>query len=172
MFMLLALSPVFSAERIKQMLMQFDNHDKDVEVGYIIQVTSPSGKQQNFKKESVIDKEFSFCPLLETGKFNIKVYIVVPSDEKATKLYAKSEFYISGDETSVQARITYGRNNIVWCQSQSINVKPCTLYILKNYQEGMQGRFDEEDEKSTDSAETFPASLWDVKVKSRYGKSQ
>ena len=81
--------------------------------------------------------------------------------------WMKSDFFISGDETSVDAALSFGSCNVVWCKDSS-DAKSCHLRIVKKYPAELQGRFDEDDAKTTKSVETFPASKWDVQVESVY----
>ena len=129
-------------------------------------MTSPSGKQTTFKEEDLTAKVLGY-ELAEKGIYNIETYFFIPKEGKNVKYMAKSDFFISGDETSVDAALSFGSCNVVWCKDSS-DAKSCHLRIVKKYPAELQGRFDEDDAKTTKSVETFPASKWDVQVESVY----
>ena len=162
----MTLFSAFSLQGQGFMTLSCENRDEDVKASLAIKMTSPSGKQTTFKEEDLTAKVLGY-ELAEKGIYNIETYFFIPKEGKNVKYMAKSDFFISGDETSVDAALSFGSCNVVWCKDSS-DAKSCHLRIVKKYPAELQGRFDEDDAKTTKSVETFPASKWDVQVESVY----
>lgn len=162
----MTLFSAFSLQGQGFMTLSCENRDEDLKASLAIKMTSPSGKQTTFKEEDLTAKVLLY-ELAEKGMYNIETYFIIPKEGKNVKYMAKSDFFISGDETSVDAALSFGSCNVVWCQDSS-DAKSCHLRIVKKYPAELRGRFDEDDAKTTKSVETFPASKWDVQVESVY----
>ena len=152
----MTLFSAFSLQGQGFMTLSCENRDEDVKASLAIKMTSPSGKQTTFKEEDLTSKVLGY-ELAEKGIYNIETYFFIPKEGKNVKYMAKSDFFISGDVTSVDAALSFGSCNVVWCKDSS-DAKSCHLRIVKKYPAEFQGRFDEDDAKTTKSVETFPAS--------------